>query len=1011
MSTKKIQLDLEGMHCASCAILIQKSLEGLPEVKDATVNFASSRASVIGDESLNPESLIAAIIRAGYKANLHEKSDSDRERLQRQAEISGYLKKFLISMFLSLPMLVFMVSDFWPSLPLSISKPWAGIVSLLLATPIQFWIGRNFYRGAWSALKLKAFNMDSLIALGTSAAYFYSLFNFAVYAVSHGSLLFSSVSTAPSLYFETSAYLITFVILGKWLEAKTKNQTSEAIRKLMSFKAKMAHLVQSDSIVDVPVEQISHGNILLVRPGEKIPLDGTIERGSSAVDESMLTGESLPIEKKPGDSVAGGTLNKTGSFEFSVTKIGEETTLSQIIRLVEEAQNSKAPIQAFADRISSWFVPVVISLAFLTFVLWFFVFGANLSFAILSFVSVLVIACPCALGLATPTALMVGTGVGAKTGILIKGGAPLEAACGVTTMVFDKTGTLTCGQPVVTQIVPSDGTSENEVLSLAASLERHSEHPLAEAISKKAGEKNTHLFDVKSFDAIPGKGVKGEINNQIYHFGNRSLVSEKAIRSFHNFSEEINNMESLGQTVMILSRDEKILGLIAVADTLKPTSKAAIEKIKKMGVRPYLITGDNSRTAEAIAKQVGIRDVLSEVLPGEKAEEIKKLKSLNQKVAMVGDGLNDAPALAEADLGIAMGNGTDVAMETGGIVLLKNDLLDVPSAIELSREVVGKIRQNMFFALFYNAIGIPIAARVFAAWGLVLRPELAGLAMAMSSVSVVANSLLLKLYRPGKKNFLSMVAPFIMAILFAVMFFEFAQITSGMEVMNGSSGLLISKNAATDINLYISHHPSRALFLGSSPKLFLSVDRIPPTAELKEGKNVIAEGEIALGASEAEMMIKERLIRGVGSELDNFFGLDKVRVVGILKPTGTMLDSYHLINPSSAAKMSSGWRTRSVAEKESIKNFFFASSGGLPLFYQKELSIWRSVSDQDKTYLPIYLGVSEARMMIRAGLIAKAGDRIEDLFGNRVYIAGILPETGTVLDRFHFVGPEFKLAD
>ena len=592
----------------------------------------------------------------------------------------------------------------------------------------------------------------------------------------------------PELYFETAAFLITFVILGKWLEAQAKGQTSDAIKKLMGLQAKTARVIRNEQTLDIAIDQVINGDVVLVRPGEKVPVDGIIVKGSSAVDESMITGESLPVEKQVKDTVVGGTMNKTGSFEFQATRVGSETTLSQIIRLVEEAQGSKAPIQAFADKISAYFVPIVIMIAILTFGIWYFLLGATLSFALMAFTAVIVIACPCALGLATPTAIMVGTGKGAEHGLLIKGGEPLEAACHINTIVFDKTGTLTNGKPVVTDIESLRDLDEDEILSIAAALEKQSEHPLAEAIYNEAEKEALDLEIVEEFKAIPGHGVQGNIGPVEYYFGNRKLVSDIIGLPVEKINRKMSRLEEQGKTVMILANKTEILGLIGVADTVKETSKEAVEKLKKLGIEVYMITGDNERTAKAIAVQVGITNVLAEVLPEDKAKNVKRLQDEGKKVAMVGDGINDAPALAQADLGIAMGSGTDVAMESGGIVIIKNDLRDVANAIDLSKTTMNKIKQNMFFALFYNVMGIPVAARVFAGLGIILKPELAGLAMALSSISVVTNSLLLRGYKPGKKNYLSIIAPFIMILLFSFMFFEFAKFSSSMtsekKVMN-----------------------------------------------------------------------------------------------------------------------------------------------------------------------------------------------------------------------------------
>ncbi|MDP2642919.1 MAG: heavy metal translocating P-type ATPase [Candidatus Peregrinibacteria bacterium] len=779
---KRVHLSVGGMHCASCAAIIERSLKQVSGVKSANVNFAAEKASVVFDETKSSEKdLIEAVKKAGYTADLATDLSPEMERMQREKVISGYFNKFLFSLILSVPMLYFMFFDFFKWVPgRELLLSYVGIVSLILTIPVQFYAGAGFYKGMWASLKMKTFNMDSLIAIGTSTAFFYSIINYSIYAITNKTFIGLDGMKIPELYFETAAFLITFVLLGKWLEAKAKGRTSDAIRKLMGLQAKTARVIRSGITKDIPIEEVAHGDIILVRPGEKVPVDGNITKGSSSLDESMVTGESIPIEKNVGDGVIGSTINKTGTFEFEATRVGSETTLAQIIRLIEEAQGSKAPIQAFADRISAWFVPAVIGIAILTFLVWFFVLGATLSFSLLAFTAVIVIACPCALGLATPTAIMVGTGKGAENGILIKGGEPLESAEKIKAIIFDKTGTLTNGKPEVTDVISLGNFDEDDVLRISASMEKLSEHSLAEAIYAHAQEEDIELDEVLDFAAIPGLGVSGSIDGKNYFFGNRKLISDFADLDYSKIEKKIAKLEEKGKTVMILASKEEIIGFIAVADRVKATSKEAVDRLKNMGIEIYMVTGDNARTAKAIAAEIGITNVLAEVLPEDKAIEVKKLQEKGLRVAMVGDGINDAPALAQADLGIAMGSGTDVAMETGGIVIIKNDLRDVCVAIQLARQTMSKVRQNMFFALFYNVVGIPIAARVFISFGLVLKPELAGLAMAMSSVSVVTNSLLLKYFKPGKLNIISKVAPIIMTILFVTLFWQFAVISSRM---------------------------------------------------------------------------------------------------------------------------------------------------------------------------------------------------------------------------------------
>lgn len=773
---------LNGMHCTSCAGVISKSIKKLPGIVEANVSFASEKARVTFDPRVvNEAVIIERVKKAGYRAAVSAKADPEEDRARRAREIGSYWRRFLAGAILSLPMVYFMFLDFFGFLPgRSFLLPWVGAVSFALATPVQLILGAGFYKGMWSSLRMKTFNMDSLIAIGTSTAFLYSVVNFLLYATKNGSILGLAGEKIPELYFETAAFLITFVLLGKWLESKAKGQTSEAVRKLMELQAKTARVIRGGKTIDVPIGDVVEHDTVVVRPGEKVPVDGIIVRGDSSIDESMLTGESIPVEKHAGDKVIGATVNKNGSFEFRALKVGSETVLARIIELVEEAQGSRAPIQAFADRISARFVPIVIGIAVATFLVWYFLLGASLSFALMAFTAVIVIACPCALGLATPTAIMVSTGIGAQHGILIKGGEPLEAACKVRAIVFDKTGTLTKGKPEVTDVQTLGTLDEDAVMEIAAGLEGKSEHPLAEAICRYAEEENIEPSEVASFQAVPGQGVQGAIDGTPYYFGNRKLMETLHIDG-RRIERKMRKLEEEGKTAMLLSSDKELLGIIAVADAIKSTSPSAMASLKRLGLAVYMITGDNTRTALAIARQAGIEEqnVRAEVLPEDKANEVKKIQAAGVKVAMVGDGLNDAPALAQADVGIAMGSGTDVAMEAGSIVLMKNDLEDVVSAIQLSRETLGKVKQNLFFSLFYNVIGIPIAARVFIGLGIVLRPELAGLAMALSSVSVVANSLLLRRFRPGRRNWLSTFAPVAMTGAFTMAFILLARVSAG----------------------------------------------------------------------------------------------------------------------------------------------------------------------------------------------------------------------------------------
>ncbi len=1006
---QRVSLSLYGMHCSNCARLIETRLGKTAGVSKASVNFAAEKTTIDFDgEITDVNKLISTITETGYKAELVDANDTDHDRRKREEEIKQYFNKFYLSLALSLPMMYFMLLDFYQLPGKFITLPYIGVISLFLTIPVQFFIGASFFKGAWSSLKMKTFNMDSLVAIGTSAAFFYSLYNFASYYFKTGSVI-GLGGKIPELYFETSAFLITFVILGKWLEIRTKGKTGDAIKKLMDLQAKTARVVRNGQTLDIAIEEVVHGDIIIVRPGEKIPVDGKIVKGSSAIDESMITGESMPTEKHIGDMVIGSTVNKIGSFEFEATRIGSETALAQIIRLIEDAQGSKAPIQGFADRISAWFVPAVIGIAALTFVIWFFFLGATLSFALMAFTSVIVIACPCALGLATPTSLMVGTGRGAEQGILIKGGEPLEAACHIKAVIFDKTGTLTKGKPEVTDIMSFGGLVEKDILRLAASLEKLSEHPLAEAIYGHANNKSISLSQVAEFAALPGYGVKGSIEKTEYFFGNRRLITETLGLDIKKINSDLERQETQGKTVMILATKKEIIGTIAVADTVKPTSREAVAKLIKLGIEVWMITGDNLRTAKAIAKQVGIENVLAEVLPEDKANEVKKIQADGKKVAMVGDGINDAPALAQADLGIAMGSGTDVAMEAGGIVIMKSDLLDVVTAFELSRETMGKIKQNMFFALFYNVIGIPIAARLFTKYGIVLKPELAGLAMAMSSISVVGNSLLLRYFRPGKRNYFSLVAPILLVIIFSFGFLQFAKFSSAMD--SSGMALLVRVDEASEINKMIATNPVKINFAEGNPKLFLETSEVPKSLKTTEGTLQLQDNEVILGAREAAMMKRLGLIKGVGDSLTDFFGLKTLKVVGILQLTNTMVDEYHLVNKNTFAKLTTEAKMGSVAENEIIKEFYFVTNTNTSEKVRAQIGSFEPREINGKKYLPVYIGSAEAQMMINKKLISKVGDTIDNLFGNDIVVAGILPKTKTSLDMMHFVGAGFKIKE
>lgn len=728
---KKETLKISGMSCAACSARVEKVLGRMDGVYSAVVNLASEKASVEYDSSkIKVSDIIKAVDSIGYKAERADEISSDREKEQREKEIRRLRLELVISAVLTAPLLFSMLL-----MVTGIDIPFFHneYFQLIIATPVQFIIGFRFYRNAYHALRSRSANMDVLIAMGTTASYFFSIYN--AFFAGHGHEM-------KELYFETSAVIITLILLGKYLEAVAKGRTSEAIKKLMGLQAKTARVVRDGEEEDIPVEQVVPGDVIIVRPGEKIPVDGKILEGNSAVDESMLTGESIPVEKKAGDFVVGATINRFGTFRFEATRVGKDTVLSQIIRMVEEAQGSRAPIQKIADKVSGVFVPAVLGIALVTFLAWYLISG-DFAQAVVSAVSVLVIACPCALGLATPTAIMVGTGRGAENGILIKGGEHLEMMCRLNAVVLDKTGTVTKGQPEVTDVIPLGNMERGYVLRLAAVAEKNSEHPLGEAIYEYGIKEANTIPDAEQFGAIPGKGVRAVVDEREIYIGTRMLMQETGIDT-EPAEAVIAGLEDEGKTAMLMAADGRLEAVMAVADTLKEGSKEAIDELKKMGIEVYMITGDNKRTAASIARQAGIANVLAEVLPEHKAEEIRKLKDQGKKTAMAGDGINDAPALAAADIGIAMGTGTDVAIEAADITLLRGDLMLIPAAIRLSRMTMRKIKQNLFWAFIYNIIGIP-----FAAFGL-LNPMIAGGAMAFSSVSVVANSLSLKRFDPVK---------------------------------------------------------------------------------------------------------------------------------------------------------------------------------------------------------------------------------------------------------------------
>ncbi|MBD2727039.1 copper-translocating P-type ATPase [Nostoc sp. FACHB-892] len=744
-------LKLRGMSCASCARSIEDAISSVPGVNECSVNFGAEQATVDYDpRTTDLQAIQDAVDAAGYSAYpLQEQNlmtgEDDEEKRYRQKESRDLVRKVtvggIIGTVLVIGSLPMMTGLHLPLIPMWLHNPW---LQLVLTTPVQFWCGYSFYVNTWKAFKRHAATMDTLIALGTSAAYFYSLFAtlFPGFFIAQGLM--------PDVYYETAAIVITLILLGRLFENRAKGQTSEAIRKLIGLQAKTARLIRNGREVDVPIEQVQISDVVLVRPGEKIPVDGEVVDGTSTVDEAMVTGESVAVKKQPGDEVIGATINKTGSFKFRATRVGKDTVLAQIVQLVQQAQGSKAPIQRLADQVTGWFVPAVIAIAIFTFIIWYNIMG-NVTLALITTVGVLIIACPCALGLATPTSVMVGTGKGAENGILIKGAESLEIAHQIQTIVLDKTGTITQGKPTVTDFLTVNGTlngNEIKLIQLAASLERNSEHPLAEAVVRYAQSQEVTLADVRDFEAVAGSGVQGIVTNRFVQIGTQRWMEELSINT-QSLQQDKERLEYLGKTAVWLVVDGEIKGLMGIADAIKPTSTQAVKVLQKLGLEVVMLTGDNRRTAESIAREVGIKRVLAEVRPDQKAATVQALQAEGKIVAMVGDGINDAPALAQADVGIAIGTGTDVAIAASDITLISGDLQGIVTAIQLSRATIRNIRQNLFFAFIYNVAGIPIAAGIlFPIFGWLLNPIIAGAAMAFSSVSVVTNALRLRNFQP-----------------------------------------------------------------------------------------------------------------------------------------------------------------------------------------------------------------------------------------------------------------------
>lgn len=1011
--SQKVTLSITGMHCASCTVLVREALQKVESVSQAHVNLATEKASVtLNKESVDVDTknkLLHAVSSVGYSAEIEEKSDPAKDRFKRQRELAELERIIKIAVISAAPFLFFMIMDFVPHVARFFVWQYVGIISFILATPVQFVLGSRFYKGMWAALRVKTLNMDSLIAIGTTVAYAVSTWNFFAFVITHKSAIAPLGIKIPELYFETSVFLIAFVLFGKWLEMRTKAKTADAVTALVDLQPKIARVLRNGNVVDIPAAEVKIGDEVVVRNGERSPIDGILVKGENvSFDESMLTGESMPVEKNIGDKIFGGTILVSGSAIMKTTEVGETTKLSQIIKFVSDAQGSKAPIQDLADKISAYFVPVVVLFAIFVFIVWYFAIGATLSYAIMAFTSVLVIACPCALGLATPTAIMVGTGIAAKYGILMKGGEALEKASRINTIVFDKTGTITEGKPAVTDLITLDNISENDVLRYAASLEKNSTHPIASAIFAHAQAQSIPIAEVEKFETLKGSGVRGVID------GKDCVIAKPNFFSFEKNDLEIVNEKLLpiqgsGKTAIVLCLQGKPVGIIAVSDKIKQSSKEAVTKLKEKGIEVWMITGDHENTAKSIASECGIENYFAEVMPEDKAKKIKELQAQGKVVAMVGDGINDAPALVISDVGIAMGSGSDIAIESAECVILNGDINNVLVTIEIAKDTVDKIRQNFFFALFYNVLGIPIAARMFAFAGLILKPELAGLAMALSSVSVITNSLTLRLFKPNQKNNISHYTPLLMTMLFALMFYEFAKGSTRMDMMGNTS--LVSTETKKKLEKELANNNYYLTYLGQEPKLFLSISSDKMTSvQTLEGENIVDTKRLALGFSEAAMMKKEALIWGNGSKLEKFFGIPTTEISSVYLPTETILDFAHVVTDETKGDFLRGAKIATKSLPDGTSKFFFVLDGkNTPPQYKDitEIKYTNARLIGDKPRIPVFLGYEEAMMMIKEKLISKEGDFLDGFFGKDIFIARIMPRTNSALDYMHFVTAEF----
>lgn len=999
----KTKLNISWMHCSSCSKLIETTINKNKFIKTAVVNFWNNKALVEYDETKISENEIINIIdKTWYKASKEDEKKEDESKV--------WLKKSIFWFILSLPLIAFMVYDFFPKLPYNVLlMPYMAIISLLISIIIQFTLWLAFYKWTFAALSQKTANMYTLIAIWTTTAFAYSIYSFSKFYLETWSFLGLNGMKIEWIYFEVSALLITFVCFWKFLETRAKSKTNDAIWKLMSLAPKTAFVKIDWEFKEIEIEKINIWNIILVKPWDKIPVDGEIILWNASIDESMLTWESLPVDKNIWNKVLAWTINKFTSFEMKATKVWNGTMLSQIINLLEEASLSKADIEWFADKVSKVFVPVVIWLSILTFFVWYFLLKEWFENALLLATSVVVIACPCALWLATPTAVIVWTWLSAKSGILVKGWEALEKANFINAIALDKTWTITTWNPSLVDVKIFWNIKEKELLEIAYTLENNSNHPISKAIVNYSKEKNIFLLETKNFEIINWKWIIWEIEDKKYFIWNLALIKEKNISIPKEIFKEYEQLLIEWKTAIFLANETEILAILWVSDTVKETSINAIKIIKNMWIEVFMITWDNKNSALFIARQVWIdeKNIFAEVLPQDKWNIIKEIQRRWFKVAMVWDWINDSIAMANSDLAISMWNWNDVALESSDIVLMKNDLNDIIKAIEISKKTLWKIKQNLFFSLFYNSLWIPIAAWVFLSFWLFLKPELAGLAMALSSFSVVINSLLLKI----KWKYFSFISITILVLIFTSIFISFASLnkTDKFEKIY----TLNNNEILTSITEFVTNSKNKInMSQTSAPKIFLFNEKLPENIKLKSWVNSLNEWEMIIWYMEAQMMIEEWLIDGVWSELTNFFGIDKVKVVWILAKTNTAIDDVHILNISNYEKLlwdSESLKYFATPDKLAIRTFYLFDETNIPVFFKNEISL---DNNYDWNYQKMYVWFDDANMMVKLKLVNSIWDKLEDFFWNNVIYYKKLKKNYSAYDMMHFLQKKyFKISN